>query len=328
MAGMHKRRSWASVVGYVAAVILGAALGGPTITACAEGTTTGVGAAAQSTVTPSASTVTSAAATTTAPVIATSLPPTTTIPQTTTTQPPPASAVLPATLPVGAVALDVPILMYHYVDDEPPPAGPYAADLTVKTENFEAQMEYLFTHDYYTISLVDVYLAMARLKEPPSKPVVLTFDDGGVDNYEVAFPILKKFGFTATFFIVTGPTGRGKEGQMNWDQLREMAAAGMSIQSHTVSHPDLRGVSSARLEMELVDSRHAIAAALGEPSYVLCYPAGAYNTRVIEAVRAAGYVMAVTTDTGSAVEPAGVFKLKRHRVGPFTTLAGFARLLR
>jgi peptidoglycan/xylan/chitin deacetylase (PgdA/CDA1 family) len=317
-------------MGLVAVVIMGIALAGPAISACSGGEANVAAPTSQSTVASTAtSTVSSAATTTSASVTSTSLPPATTTPQTTaTTQPLPARVVLPGTLPAGGVALDVPILMYHYVDDQPPPAGRYAADLTVKIGDFRAQMSYLAAHAYATVSLADVYLAMAGLKELPPKPVVLTFDDGGVDNYEVAFPILKAFGFTATFFVITGPADRGKEGQMTWDQLREMAGAGMSIQSHTVSHPDLRGVSKARLEAELVDSRQAIAAAIGEPSYVLCYPAGAYNARVIEAARAAGYVMAVGTDKGTGVDPAGVFKLKRRRVEPFTTLAGFERLLR
>ncbi len=312
-------RSWAPTTIFVVVVLIGTALAGANLAACSEAGASGVASSVQSTVAP---TSTSAATTSSA-----SLPSTTSV-QTTTTQAPPVSATLPSTLPAGAIAVDVPILMYHYVDEEPPPAGPYAADLTVKTEDFEAQMEYLFTNDYCTISFADVYLAMAGLKELPPKPVVLTFDDGGEDNYKVAFPMLKKFGFTATFFVITGPADRGKEGQMTWDQLREMAAAGMSVQSHTVSHPDLRGVSRARLETEMVESRQAIAVAIGEPSYVLCYPAGAYNTKVIEAVRAAGYVMAVATDKGGGFELAGLFKLKRLRMQPFTTIAGLARMLR
>lgn len=320
MAGMRKHldRSWAAVMGFVA-VITGAALAGTSPAACSDGSATGADATFQST---AASAVTSVATAASVPVTSTS-------PQTTAAaKPPPVSPTLPSALPADAVAVDVPILMYHYVDEEPPPAGRYAADLTVKTAVFRAQMGYLAAHAYTTISLADVYLAMAGLKELPPKPVVLTFDDGGADNYGVAFPILKDFGFTATFFIVTGPTARGKEGQMTWDQLREMAEEGMSIQSHTFSHPDLRGVSKERLEMELVGSRQAIAAAIGEPSYVLCYPAGGYNTRVIEAVRAAGYLMAVATDRGSGTEPAEVFRFRRSRVEPFTTLAGFERLLR
>lgn len=156
--------------------------------------------------------------------------------------------------------------------------------------------------------------------------MVLTFDDGGLDNYTVAFPVLEQHGLTATFFVITERVG--KEGQMDWQQLREMADRGMSIQSHSVSHPDLRGVSAARLESELVDSRTAIANAIGLASYVLCYPSGAYNDGVIQAARAAGYVMAVTTDHGREGDPSAVFELHRRRVQAFLPLASFANLLR
>jgi peptidoglycan/xylan/chitin deacetylase (PgdA/CDA1 family) len=267
-----------------------------------------------------------------APALATTLTPetslpttTTTVAPTTTTLPPTSSAALPNQLPPSAISVDVPILMYHYVDETAAP-GPYGRDLTVAPEDFEDQLEYLFVNNYTAVSFADVYLAMAGLQELPDKPVVLTFDDGGIDNYEVAYPLLRTFGFTATFFVITKYVGGA--GHMNWDQLREMHAQGMSIQSHTVSHSDLRGLSSTDLQEELVGSRQALAAAIGEPSYVLCYPAGAYNGKVIEAVQAAGYVMAVTTDEGSPCEPDGIFRLKRLRVQAGTTLAGFERLLR
>lgn len=238
----------------------------------------------------------------------------------------PESAVLPSMLPADAVKVKVPILMYHYVDATPPPAGPYADSLTVRTKDFKAEMTYLVANGYHTVSLSDVYLAMAGRKRLPGKPVVLTFDDGGLDNFTVAFPVLEQHGLTATFFVITGRVG--KEGQMEWRQLREMAARGMSIQSHSVSHPDLRGVSAARLKSELVDSRTAIAEAIGLPSYVLCYPSGAYNDRVIKAARSAGYVMAVTTDRGREGDPSAVFELHRRRVPAFLPPASFANLLR
>jgi peptidoglycan/xylan/chitin deacetylase (PgdA/CDA1 family) len=229
-------------------------------------------------------------------------------------------------LPADAIEVHVPIMMYHYVDDTPPPAGPYADGLTVRTKDFRAEMEYLVENDYHTVSLADVYLAMAGEKQLPEKPVALTFDDGGIDNYKVAFPLLKEYGLTGTFFVITGSVG--KEGQMSWEQLREMAAQGMSIQSHTVSHPDLRGVSASRLKSELVDSRKAIADAIGEPSYVLSYPSGAYDGKVIEATRAAGYVMAVATDKGREGDPAAVYEMKRRRVQAFLPLTTFAKLVR
>ncbi|MFH0915531.1 MAG: polysaccharide deacetylase family protein [bacterium] len=237
-----------------------------------------------------------------------------------------ALALLTGPLPAGATRVDTPILMYHYVDETPPPAGPYADGLTVRTKDFKAEMKYLLDNAYQTVSLADVYLAMAGRKQLPPKPVVLTFDDGGLDNYEVAFPVLKENGFTATFFVITGRVG--EEGQMEWGQLREMAAQGMSIQSHSVSHPDLRGVSDARLRSELVDSRNAITQAIGEPGYVFCYPSGAHDDRVITAAQAAGYLMAVATGNGKDLDPRAVFEINRRRVQAFLPLASFARIVR
>jgi peptidoglycan/xylan/chitin deacetylase (PgdA/CDA1 family) len=234
-------------------------------------------------------------------------------------------AVLSSPLPVDAVKVDVPVLMYHYVDDEPPPAGPYADGLTVRTPDFIEEMEYLATNGYQAVTLADVYLAMAGVKELSAKCVALTFDDGGLDNYEVAFPLLRQHGFTATFFVITKTVGA--DGQMTWEQLREMAAAGMSIQSHSISHPDLTGVSDERLKKELVDSRSAIAEAVGEPGYVLSYPAGSHDERVVEATKAAGYVMAVATDNGVELDPASVFEITRKRIQAFTPIDTFARLV-
>ncbi len=233
--------------------------------------------------------------------------------------------VLPVTLPTGAVNVHVPILMYHYVDAQPPPAGPYADSLTVRTDDFSAQMQYLVDTGHHTVTLSDVYLAMAGRRRLPTKPVALTFDDGGLDNYTVAFPELERRGLTATFFVITGKVG--KPGQMTWAQLAEMSRRGMSIESHTVSHPDLRSVSSRRLKSELADSRAAIQAALDVPSQILCYPSGAYNNAVIKAARAAGYVMAVSTGRGRDGDPGAVFELKRRRVASSVSLGGFAHLL-
>jgi len=238
---------------------------------------------------------------------------------------PPESQVLPEKLPATASTVAVPILMYHYVDDQPPPAGPYADGLTVRTNDFVAEMDYLVENGFTTVSLADVYLAMAGQKELPARPVALTFDDGGLDNYTVAFPLLRERGLTGTFFVITSRVG--KEGQMDWMQLREMAAEGMSVQSHTVSHPDLRGVEAARLEAELADSRLTIEKMIGQPSYALCYPAGAYDPTVVAAAQAAGYVLAVTTEAGLGGDPTAVFEMKRRRVPAFLPLATFAGLL-
>lgn len=238
----------------------------------------------------------------------------------------PAGDELPATLPATAVSVRVPILMYHYVDDEPPPMGPYADSLTVRTPEFRKQLDYLAAQGYRTLTLGDVYRAMAEGAPLQGKAIVITFDDGGLDNYTHAFPLLKEKGFVGTFFVITEEIGR--PGYMTWDMVREMAAAGMSIQSHTAFHSDLRGTTEAKLKAELLGSRNTIEEEVGVAPYALCYPAGAYDERVMAAVRDAGYLMAVTTKPGKDLAPNRLMELPRIRISPGMGEAGFAEAVK
>ena len=229
--------------------------------------------------------------------------------------------VLPATLPASAPALKVPILMYHLVDFSPPPAGRWAAGLTVSTADFTAQMEYLARNGFQTVTLEDIYTAMAGGRALPPKPVAITFDDGYMDNYSVAFPILQAHGFVATFFVITGYVGN--QACVTWEDLRAMQADGMAIESHTVDHKDLRSVDPQQLKAELAGSRETIAFHLGRTPLVLCYPSGKYDGKVIDAVQAAGYLMAVTTRPGTQLDPVSRYEWPRVRVSPGTSLQGF-----
>jgi peptidoglycan/xylan/chitin deacetylase (PgdA/CDA1 family) len=225
-----------------------------------------------------------------------------------------------------ASAGGIPILMYHYVADVPPSTGPYASGLTVRTGDFDDQMRYLAHNGYQTVDLGDLYLARRGLKTLPPKSVILTFDDGGLDNYRVAFPILVKYGLRGTFFVVTGKVGA--VGQMDWDDLRVMADQGMSVDSHTVSHPvDLRVVDDPRLARELGDSRTAIAQNLGLAPESLSYPSGRYDERVAAAAKAAGYLLAVSTNSGSDAGTDADFQIRRIRVAAFESLEGFSSSL-
>ncbi|MCL5736496.1 MAG: polysaccharide deacetylase family protein [Actinobacteria bacterium] len=232
---------------------------------------------------------------------------------------------LPASLPPSATTLTVPILMYHYVDETPPPAGEYAVGLTVETEQFSAEMDYLASHGYHAVTLEQIYAAVAGRKPLPRKPVAITFDDGGLDNYMVAFPILRAHQFVATFFVITGFVGRPI--CMNWQQLKQMYEAGMAIESHTVHHLGLTGLGSTRLKGELVQSRESIERELGRAPLVLAYPASNYNESVIRAARAAGYLMGVTAGPGRSLSPESPFTWPRLRVSRGLSLKAFARLV-
>ena len=228
--------------------------------------------------------------------------------------------------PAAVGRLTVPILMYHYVDGTPPVAGPQSAELTVSTAQFEAEMDYLAINGFHPVTLEEVYAGLAGVGRLPAKPVAITFDDGGRDNYSVAFPILQRHGFRATFFVITGFVGNRV--CMDWDQLRTMRAAGMAIESHTVDHPDLRSLAPARLAEELAASRAALARELGEDARILSYPQGRYNGTVMAAAEAAGYAAAVTTRLWWTSSSPSRYEWQRRGVAPGESLAAFARGLR
>lgn len=233
---------------------------------------------------------------------------------------------LPAVLPRSAQMLKVPILMYHYVDTTPPKVGPYAKGLTVRASDFQAQMDYLAANGYHTVTLDQIYVAMAQGVGLPTKPVALTFDDGGMDNYTVAFPILKAHKFVATFFVITAYVGSSK--CFNWDQAREMQEAGMAIESHTVHHPDLTTLDSSQLAREMADSRRTIKSILGTDADVVAYPSGQANALVERAAEAAGYRMAVGTQPGDRLRPDLVFKWPRMRMSPGIGIRTFASMVK
>lgn len=218
----------------------------------------------------------------------------------------------------------MPILMYHLIDSHPPP-GPYGPGLTVSPQAFEAEMRILEDGGYHSVTFADLYAALAGTRPLPSKPVLLTFDDGNRDSYSVAFPILRRHHLVATFFVVTKMVGRPPS--VTWQQLSEMSRAGMTVASHTVSHLDLRTLPSGRLRAELIDSRAKIAAELGTAPVVLSYPSGEYDRRVEAAAGQAGYVMAVTTHSGRRIDPQRLLALPRVRISGGLSLQRFAQAL-
>jgi peptidoglycan/xylan/chitin deacetylase (PgdA/CDA1 family) len=132
--------------------------------------------------------------------------------------------------------------MYHYISVPPPDADRYRLDLSVTPENMDAQMGWLAENGYATITLQELLYHLTLGWPLPERPVVLTFDDGYRDAFENAFPILQKYGFVGTFFIITDRVTFGEPAYATWDQIVEMHNAGMDIQSHTRTHPDLRGL--------------------------------------------------------------------------------------
>lgn len=227
--------------------------------------------------------------------------------------------------PTPAGELKLPILMYHHIKDAAPVDSQLTQGLSVSPAAFETQMIHLQQQGYQTVSMGQLFAAIYLGEPLPARPVLLTFDDGYADSYTQAAPILEKYGFSGTFFIITSMVGN--EGYATWDQVLELEGRGMEIGSHTAAHPDLTTMEGADLERELAGSAATLNERLGHPVYWLCYPAGAFDRGAIEHAWAAGYLAAVTTMPGNIVNSSHSMTLTRWRVGPGTTLEQFARLV-
>ena len=218
--------------------------------------------------------------------------------------------------------IDVPILTYHKVDDVVDP-------LSVPPAEFEQQMKYLQENGYHSIS-PDQLTAYLNYGRPlPDRPVMITFDDGYVDNYVNAYPILKKYDFTATVFIVTGLISQDKR-FMNWDQVREMQNDRFVFASHSVTHTPLNQLGPEGLRRELMESSAAMERQLGKKPRYFAYPTGDYSAKIEEQVKLAGYRAAFTIRYGQAgiksspyaLERIPIFRSQQNLVHFFSRLNG------
>lgn len=213
--------------------------------------------------------------------------------------------------------LSIPILYYHSIKSVP------NNELCMPTEKFEKQIAYLYQHGYHSVTLTQLYDSFYGNSQLPEKPIVITFDDGYKDNYTNAFPILKKYGFTAAVFVITSNVGHSNN--LSWSQLKELTHNGWLVESHTVSHYDLTKLDSTKLALELNDSKTSLEKQLGTTVGFFAYPSGQFNEKVEKAVKNAGYLMGFTTQRGWANR--AMNPLLIHRVYCFASMGieGFAQ---
>ncbi|MBI2021789.1 polysaccharide deacetylase family protein [Candidatus Daviesbacteria bacterium] len=222
--------------------------------------------------------------------------------------------------------LRVPILTYHYIGNNPNPDDKARDNLSVSPDKFEEEMAYLQKQGYATISLDTLYAALKGQVTLPDKSIILTFDDGYVDFYVNAYPILRKYNLHATSFIPTGLIGQGY--YLNWDQIKEMDASGLiSFQSHSVTHADLPSLSSDQLKYQLAESKKTLEAQLGKPVNFMAYPYGTSNSTVWQAAKEAGYMGAVGTWSSTIQSEGTIMDMPRIKIPGGIELQVFASRL-
>lgn len=210
----------------------------------------------------------------------------------------------------------IPILMYHYIRAYSRPSDPIGENLSVAPEKFEEQIAWLKENGYRSVSL-DLF----EIPEPVSfKPLVLTFDDGYQDAFDMVFPILRKYEMPGIFYLIVNKIGT--PGYLTWDEIVQMQESGMRFGSHTLTHPDLRNLSVINLEKELKESKKILEQKLGKEITDFCYPSGKYDSAVLREVRVAGYQTAVTTVPGIATVKSNPYLLERLRITQNTKIQG------
>ena len=226
---------------------------------------------------------------------------------------------------------EIPILMYHRVlDSDPRPSA-------VPVRRFRDQMRHLSRMKFHSLTCGQLAEAVRSKNPLPTRPVLITFDDGYLDNYKNAFPVLQEFGMVATVFLVssqingwnaweTNPTVP-KFRLMDMPMIKAMVDTGMEFGSHTCSHVPLNKVPLDKAEQEMVQSKRRLEDMLGLPVRSLAYPYNGYSADIKRLAAEYGYTNACTA--GDGPRPLlkhlslDLFELRRIAVPHSCTLAEF-----
>ena len=197
----------------------------------------------------------------------------------------------------------VAVLLYHGIEDGTPSArqmDDVDREYVLERRRFESHIAYLAT------------------KPSTAVPVVISFDDGDLSCHTIAAPILEQYGRRGSFFVVTGWIGR--PGFMNADQLRDLVRRGHEVHSHSRTHPRLPSLTQADIDDELFGSKKDLETILGQPVTQFSIPGGAYDDRVVDAGRRAGY-QAVFTSAEGYNDDSGTFLRRRFTPRAYSDVA-------
>ena len=219
------------------------------------------------------------------------------------------------------MANSLPILTFHDIEKS-------SSAISFSPDIFQLTIKMFAEEGYQTISLSRLIECMSGDKTFPERTLVLTFDDGYESTYKEAFPVLHKYGMTATVFLVMGdqtekgylghlPTLSGRK-MMSWENIHEMQSAGIDFGSHTLTHPDLTRLPQEHVDREVRESKRTLEKALGGEVSAFAYPYG-YHTRTIREVVKKYYSLACSGRLGVVTGASEPFALERIDMYYFRT---------
>ncbi len=221
---------------------------------------------------------------------------------------------------VPLTAYRVPILVYHHVRAQEGWAkSTWSWKMTVTPKTFERDMQWLADKNYTTITLSEMTAAIRGERAMPEKPVVITFDDNNLSQYDVAVPIMEKHGQRAVFYQITKYLD--SPNMVNRERTLELQEKGHEIASHTMTHRALPGLNDEELAWELAESKRILEELTGRTVKHVAYPGTAHNQRVRDAAKAAGYETATIMDPITFTETHDWMKIPRIMMTDDTDLS-------
>lgn len=213
----------------------------------------------------------------------------------------------------------VPVMCYHHVRDWVKSDTEDDRAYIVPVAKFESQLKYLKDNGYTGVDSRQVYEYYAFGKPLPPKPVLLSFDDDDVNQYTNAVPLLKKYGFTGTFFIMT--VTLDKENYMTSDQVKELDRQGFDIEPHTWDHHMVTGYKTDEdWQRQIVEPKKTLEDLLGHPTEIFAYPFGIYDAASAEKIKSFGYKAAfrLREEMDDKADP--LFAIKRYIANGYWTM--------
>jgi peptidoglycan/xylan/chitin deacetylase (PgdA/CDA1 family) len=229
-------------------------------------------------------------------------------------------ALLPAPVHPQPRSVRVPILTWHRVHLFATELTKSIPDETVEPSVFSAEIATLASHGYHSVTQLQLYNALFHGAPLPAKPVLLSVDDGYVDDVTNILPVLRAHHMVATFYIITGRFH--EPGFLNQTEVRRLDEAGMDIGAHTRTHVPLNAIGTAEMKNQVLGSRDDLRRVLGHPVQWFAYPFGAFSPAVEQELHAAGFVSAVSTQGGTVESSLAPLTMPRIHVGRTETAAG------
>lgn len=215
------------------------------------------------------------------------------------------------------------ILAYHDIDSNENLTDKEdlpTIETVVTVDEFEKHMRHLSVSGFSVMSVKE-YFKKRKENKITEKDIVLTFDDGHISNYQYALPILQKYSFTATFFIISDFIC--KPDYMGITELKEMLAFEMEIGSHGVSHSYLTELKHENVVNEIAESKKILEKLCGKKIDVFAYPGGHQNKKIVDVVGKSGYIYAVSCITGRNISKTNHYLLRRIEIRRGTSLKEF-----